>query len=65
MKMTQEQKLLTYLKGHKGVNRYQAMQNLHILNLPEVVRKLRSHGHDIESVTMKKNGEHWTEYCLR
>lgn len=63
--MTQEKKLLTYLQGHKSISRYEAMNHLHILNLPQVVRKLRMAGHNIVSNTCKnRKGEHWTEYSL-
>lgn len=66
-KKTQEQKVLQYLKGHKAINRYQAMERLHILNLPSVINKIRTHGTVINSYlcTNEKTGEHWTEYSLR
>jgi len=65
MALTQEQRVLNYLKDNKGITRYIAMEQLYILNLPEVIRKLRSRGHDIVSNTRtNKSGEHWTEYTL-
>lgn len=66
MALTQEQKVLNYLKDNKGITRYIAMEQLHVLNLPEVIRKIRSRGVEVNSYTMKnKKGEHWTEYSLR
>ena len=65
-KKTQEQKVLQYLKGHKAINRYQAMERLHILNLPSVINKIRTHGTEVNSyLCTNKDGEHWTEYSLR
>ena len=64
-KKTQEQKVLQYLKGHKAINRYQAMERLHILNLPSVINKIRMNGTEIVSTRCEnKAGEHWTEYSL-
>ncbi len=66
MALTQEQKVLNYLKDNKGITRYIAMEQLHVLNLPEVIRKIRTHGTEVFSHTRtNKSGEHWTEYSLR
>lgn len=65
-KETQEQKVLRYLKGHKGITRYIAMERLHVLNLPEVIRKIRVSGITVNSyICTNKKGEHWTEYSLK
>lgn len=64
-KKTQAQKVLSYLKTHKELTRADGFTKLHVLNLPEVIRVLRSQGHDIKTYEYQKDGTHWCAYSLR
>lgn len=64
-KQSQMDKTLKYLRSHKELTRAEGFERLHILNLPEVIRKLRSKGYDITTYVYEKDGVRWCSYSLR
>lgn len=64
-KVTQAKKVLQYLKTHKELTRAEGFEKLHILNLPEVIRKLRKKGYEINTYEYQKDGVRWCSYSLR
>ena len=64
MRMTQTEKVLAYLKVHGTINRAQALNDLHIFNLPEVVRKLRAQGVDVVTDPVKGKTANYCRYRL-
>lgn len=64
-KQSQMDKTLKYLRSHKELTRAEGFERLHILNLPEVIRKLRSKGYDITTYEYQKDGVRWCSYSLR
>lgn len=64
-KQTQMDKTLKYLRSHKELTRAEGFERLHILNLPEVIRKLRAKGYDITTYEYQKDGTRWCSYSLR
>lgn len=64
-KKTQADKVLNYLKTHKELTRADGFEKLHILNLPEVIRKLRAKGITINTYEYQKDGVRWCSYSLR
>lgn len=61
----QTDKVLSYLKTHKELTRADGFEKLHILNLPEVIRKLRAKGVVINTYEYQKDGVRWCSYSLR
>lgn len=61
----QTDKVLAYLKTHKELTRADGFEKLHILNLPEVIRKLRAKGVVINTYEYQKDGVRWCSYSLR
>ena len=61
----QTDKVLAYLKTHKELTRADGFTKLHVLNLPEVIRKLRARGIVINTYEYQKDGVRWCSYSLR
>ena len=62
----QTDKVYAYLKTHKELTRADGFEKLHILNLPEVIRKLRARGIVINTYEYQnKDGVRWCSYSLR
>lgn len=64
-RITQTDKVLAYLKVHGTIDRAQALNVLHIFNLPEVVRKLRAQGVDVVTYPVKGKAATYCRYGLR
>lgn len=64
-KLTQSDKVLKYLKTHKELTRADGFVKLHILNLPEVIRKIRAKGIEVYTYQYEKDGVRWCSYSLR
>ena len=65
-KKSQPDKVLSYLKTHKELTRADGFEKLHILNLPEVIRKLRAKGVVINTYEYQtKDGTRFCSYSLR
>ena len=58
--LTQQEKVVHWLKNHKYISREEAFNKLYIYNLTAVISDLRKAGYDIENVWVKGKG---TRYC--
>lgn len=68
--MTQEQRVLNYIREHGSITSMQAFTDLKITRLSARIFNLRAQGHNIENVSHTyKNGQGtfttYTEYVLR
>lgn len=64
--MTQSESVLKYMEEHGGVSRYDAFNDLHILNLPDCILTLRRQGYAIETSMVKsKNKKTYGVYRLK
>ena len=62
--MTQKDALLKYLKNHKHVTSWTAMEHLRCLRLSERVRELEAEGHKIHRKWLSKDGKRVMAYSL-
>ena len=62
---SQPDKVYAYLKTHKELTRADGFEKLHILNLPEVIRKLRAKGILIKTNEYHNDRVRWCSYSLR
>lgn len=66
--MTQEQRVLNYIREHGSITALQAFSDLKITQLGTRIFNLRAQGHDIETVdeSYRSNGKtiRWAKYIL-
>lgn len=63
--MTQTERVKAYIKLHGSIDRAQALNALNVFNLPEVIRKLRAKGEDIETVNVKGHNGNYCRYRFK
>lgn len=62
--MTQQEKVLRYLKEHKNGADYIELTRLYIGNARQVIKMLRDKGHEIEMEERERNGRKYNVYVL-
>ena len=55
--ITQEQKVLNYLKKHGSITSWEAFEHFHITRLSARIYRLRAEGHIIDTVNKTKKNE--------
>lgn len=62
----QKQNVLDYLKKHKSITSWKAIQEFHITRLAAVIFDLKDEGYIISTQRMKDidTGKSWTKYTL-
>lgn len=63
---TQKQEVLAYLKKHKSITSWEAIQEFHITRLAAIIFELKEDGNAIFSQRMKdyETGKTWAKYTL-
>lgn len=63
---TQKQQILAYLKKHKSITSWEAIQEFHITRLAAVIFDLKDDGYIISTQRMKDidTGKSWAKYTL-
>ena len=62
--MTQKEKVLKWFEDHETINRVQAMNELYIWNLPDVIMRLRDSGVNIETIDIRGKESIYSKYRL-
>lgn len=64
--ITQQQKVLAYMKSGRAISAVKAQVEFGVLRLAAVVHELRKQGHNIESYVKRTfNNTNYTEYRLQ
>lgn len=61
--MTQNQKILAYLRKGKSLTAIQALHKFQCFRLASRIAEIREH-REVKSETVKRNGKHFSKYFL-
>lgn len=63
---SQKEQVLAYLKKHKSITSWEAIQEFHITRLAAIIFLLKDDGHSIFTQRMKdlETGKSWAKYTL-